>query len=175
MKKIQNILKYTCLLLLMVLPWGDDLFASQIEDPVIIAAGEMIAQDSSLMTIKGKVVDEHDETLPGVTVRIKGTSLGTATDAQGDFKLTVSPGKYVLVFTFVGYKKRELSSDSKLLSKVILEEDMKAIEEVVVTGYQRIDRKLFTGAAAVVRAENLESDGANDVARNVVQGTERHR
>lgn len=120
-------------------------------------------------TVKGRVVDEKGTPLPGVTVRIKGTQMGTATDVEGRFEMPVPEnGKYTLIFSFVGYRVREMDANADL-SKVVLKESADELDEVVVTGYQKIDRKLFTGAASVVMADELESDGANDVSR-MLQG-----
>lgn len=120
-------------------------------------------------TVKGRVVDEKGNPLPGVTIRIKGTQMGTATDVDGRFALPLpEDGKYTLVFSFIGYRNRELDANADL-SRVVLRETAESLDEVVVTGYQKIDRKLFTGAASVVTAEDLESDGANDIAR-MLQG-----
>jgi len=135
---------------------------------VMAENGDRYTADPVSRTLKGLVVDEKGNPLPGVTVRIKGTQMGTATNADGRFSLPLPEGKYTLVFSFVGYRNRELDSHADL-SRVVMHEDAQSLDEVVVTGYQKIDRKLFTGAASVVRSEDLESDGANDVAR-MLQG-----
>lgn len=118
--------------------------------------------------VKGKVVDEQGKPMPGVTVRIKGTQMGTSTNVDGYFELPIPEGKYSLIFSFIGFRNRELDANTDL-SRVVMQETAESLDEVVVTGYQKIDRKLFTGAASVVRAEELESDGANDIAR-MLQG-----
>ncbi len=118
--------------------------------------------------VKGKVVDEQGKPMPGVTVRIKGTQMGTSTNVEGYFELPIPEGKYSLIFSFIGFRNRELDANTDF-SRVVMQETAESLDEVVVTGYQKIDRKLFTGAASVVRAEELESDGANDIAR-MLQG-----
>jgi TonB-linked SusC/RagA family outer membrane protein len=123
----------------------------------------------SARTVSGQVVDEKGESIPGASVVIKGTTTGVATDANGYFKLLLPAGKHVLRFSFIGFTPREIDSHSRQLTRVIMQEEISTIEEVVVTGYQTIDRKLFTGAASVVRADKLESDGANDISR-MLQG-----
>ena len=136
--------------------------------PVMAGNGKMpVAQTSE--TVTGQVFDENGQPMPGVTVRIKGTQVGTATDVDGKFSLPVpDKSKYELIFSFVGYRVLEMDADEDL-SHVVMKEESLSIDEVVVTGYQKIDRKLFTGAASVVKAEELESDGANDIAR-MLQG-----
>ena len=136
--------------------------------PVMAGNGKMpVAQTSE--TVTGQVFDENGQPMPGVTVRIKGTQVGTATDVDGKFSLPVpDKSKYELIFSFVGYRVLEMDADEDL-SHVVMKEESLSIDEVVVTGYQKIDRKLFTGAASVVKADELESDGANDIAR-MLQG-----
>ncbi|MDL2319761.1 SusC/RagA family TonB-linked outer membrane protein [Alistipes sp. OttesenSCG-928-B03] len=121
--------------------------------------------------VRGVVVDQSGVPLVGVAVVVKGTTIGTSTDARGAFTLSIpaAGGAKTLVFSYIGYATREIASDSKALARVQMTEDVNKIEEVVVTGYQTIDRKLFTGAASVVRADQLESDGANDISR-MLQG-----
>ena len=88
-------------------------------------------------TVKGRVVDEKGTPLPGVTVRIKGTQMGTATDVDGRFELPVPEnGKYALIFSFVGYRVREVDANTDL-SKVVLKESADELDEVVVNRYQK--------------------------------------
>lgn len=173
MNMIQNKLRNIYLLLFFLVAWNGHLFAEREISNVMTARNvftrDTVKKDSSVI-IQGQVFDEANTSLPGVTIKIKGTQAGTVSDADGKFKLTLPGGKYTLIFTYVGYKNREISStDTRALRKVVLQEDVQSIDEVVVTGYQTIDRKLFTGAASVVRADQLESDGANDIAR-MLQG-----
>lgn len=120
--------------------------------------------------VRGVVVDSKGETLPSVTVRLKGTDVGTVTDFDGKFllQLPASTGRQVILFTFVGFEQKEMEAKADM-GKVVLTTESRELDEVIVTGYQRIDRKLFTGAASVVRVEDLESDGANDLSR-MLQG-----
>ncbi|MDL2231261.1 SusC/RagA family TonB-linked outer membrane protein [Porphyromonadaceae bacterium OttesenSCG-928-L07] len=120
---------------------------------------------------KGLVVDESGIPLPGVTIRLKGVrGIGTVTGNDGAFTLNMPPasGRQVLVFTYIGFETREVDVKPDM-GKVTLKEEQATLDEVIVTGYQRIDRKLFTGSASVVKADELESDGANDLAR-MLQG-----
>lgn len=102
--------------------------------------------------------------LPGVTVREKGSSRGTATDGEGNFQIRV-PENAVLVFSMIGYKTREVAVDGNTSLEITLEEDVSTLDEVVVTGYQTIDRKLFTGSAASLKAEDVKREGVPDVSR----------
>jgi TonB-linked SusC/RagA family outer membrane protein len=163
---------YSTLFLLLLAGWtgSGNLYASAGEGGAPFPVNEPLqTEQSDKIFVRGVVVDEQGNSLPGVTVRIKGTSTGTATDYNGGYILEVPPGKHTILFTFVGFANQEIASDSKALEKVTMKEATQEIEDVVVTGYQRIDRKLFTGSASVVRADQLEADGANDVSR-MLQG-----
>ncbi|QNF32794.1 SusC/RagA family TonB-linked outer membrane protein [Adhaeribacter swui] len=101
----------------------------------------------------------------GITVVERGTNNGTTTDANGDFRLTVKDNAAVLVFSMVGYKSQEIPVAGKSTFNVTLVEDISTLNEVVVTGYQTIDRKLFTGSAALLKADDSKREGVNDVSR----------
>lgn len=89
----------------------------------------VMAQDNA---ITGKVVEQDGSGIPGVSVLIKGTSKGTTTDGTGSFKITV-PAKAVLVFRYVGFKTQEIAVSSQTNLSVVLAQDTKQLEEVVVT------------------------------------------
>ncbi len=112
----------------------------------------------------GVVLDEKNSPLPGVTVRIKGSTTGTATDIDGVYKFSHSgQGQVVLVFSFVGFKTQEVEvKDAKSLS-IILKEDITEMEEVVVTGYQQIDKRHLTSAVTSVKIEDIEVPGINRI------------
>ena len=142
----------------------------EVENNVIMIRPGNAPQVPEVVTLKGVVKDEAGVPLPGVAVMIKGTTLGTATDIDGNFtfKAPKTPGM-VLSFSFVGMEPQEIVYKGQESFAVTMVEVATQIEEVIVTGYQKIDRRLFTGAADVVKAEDLKSSGANDVAR-MLQG-----
>lgn len=126
--------------------------------------------------VKGRVVDEKGEPLPGATVKVKdepgekGVLRGTVTGPDGNFSLKVPNNKAVLEISFVGYVSQTIPvANAEALEKIVLKEVVENIDEVIVTGYQRIDRKLFTGAAAVIKAEDAMVEGSIDVSR-MLQG-----
>lgn len=114
-----------------------------------------------LRKIKGKVMDQQGGTLPGVTVLIKGTTLGVVTDVDGKFLIDVPKrDSTVLVFSFVGMITQEylLKKDTKDDAKEILirlRDDVKEMQEVVVTGYANIKKESFTGNSVTVKREDL--------------------
>lgn len=108
-------------------------------------------------TISGKVVDEEDgQAVPGATVLIKGTTNGTITDVEGNFKLAVPNEEAVLLISFVGYATREMEVGSQTFVEVNLATDITSLEEVVVIGYGTQRKKVVTGATAQVKGEALE-------------------
>ncbi|GEO03305.1 SusC/RagA family TonB-linked outer membrane protein [Adhaeribacter aerolatus] len=104
------------------------------------------------------------EAMPGINVIEKGTQNGTITDAQGNFQLAVKDNA-VLVFSMVGYQSQEVPVSNRTTINVTLAEGGKSLEEVVVTGYQTIDRKMFTGSAALLKAGDAKREGITDVSR----------
>lgn len=115
--------------------------------------------------VTGTVTSSDDgKPIIGATVFIKGTTLGTSTDAKGNFTLSNIPaGSKILTISFIGMESVEVNIQPNV--KVVLKPDSKSLDEVVVTGYQRISRKLFTGSAARVNADEAKLEGISDVGR----------
>jgi TonB-linked SusC/RagA family outer membrane protein len=116
--------------------------------------------------LKGRVLDEKGVGMPGVTVVAKGTALGTSTDADGNFTLSVPDNVTSLLISFVGYKSQEVAvADGNLT--ISLAPDAAALDEVVVTGYQTQRKADLTGAVAVVKTDEIKDMASNDVTRNL--------
>ena len=109
-------------------------------------------------TISGVVKDLGGETLPGVSVLLKGTTSGVATDINGKFELKVDdrPG-IILVFSFVGMKSQEIKVDGKDNITVTMQPAAENLEEVIVTGYQTISKERATGSFSVVTPKEIEN------------------
>lgn len=112
------------------------------------------AQDE--LTITGTVKDNAGMALPGVTVLVKGTTTGTTTDFDGLYSIS-APADGVLTFSFIGFATQEVPIDGQTTIDVTMEEDVAALEEVVVTGYTTQSKKSITGAVAIVTAEDIEN------------------
>lgn len=104
--------------------------------------------------ITGTVTDSKGP-LPGVSVRLKGTDVGTTTDVNGRYKLNVPDGNGTLVFTFLGYTTKEVAIANRQSVDVVMTEQAKDLNEVVVIGYGTAKKSDLTGAVATVRAEQL--------------------
>lgn len=111
-------------------------------------------------TVRGRVLDSESlEPLPGVNVILKGTQLGTTTDAAGDFNLTVPEEQKtggVLIFSFVGYNSVEAPINNRSQIEVRIKADLKSLEEVVVVGYGTQRRGDITGAVSSVSAKDIQ-------------------
>jgi Ca-activated chloride channel family protein len=103
---------------------------------------------SAARTITGKVFDSQNNPLPGVNVIVKGTSNSTTTDLQGLFSISVTDNNAVLVFSFIGYKPKELKVGSTSQINLILDQEEMKLEEVVVAGYGSHKKSDVTGAVA---------------------------
>lgn len=120
-----------------------------------------MAQEDYLL--KGNVADEKGETMPGVNILIKGTVSGVATDLDGNFTLKVKKGD-LLVFSFTGYKTQEIPVVGQNDLKIVLQEDIESLEEVVVIGYGTLKKSDLTGAITSVDAEKLAGKSTVNVA-----------
>ncbi|MFH4966516.1 TonB-dependent receptor [Gaetbulibacter sp. M235] len=106
-------------------------------------------------TVTGIVTDNNGP-IPGVNVIVKGTSLGTATDFDGNFTLENVDSNAVLVFSMVGYSTQEVSVNGQLKINIVLLEDLQALDEVVLVGYSSRKKSTLTGAVSVVDMGDLE-------------------
>jgi len=107
--------------------------------------------------INGTVRDENGNPLPGVTVTIKGTTLGSLTDGSGRYIINNAPQNAVLVFSFVGMTTQEIAQGGRLLIDVVMKEEAIGLDEVVVIGYGTQKRTNLTGAVSTVSADVIES------------------
>ena len=120
------------------------------------------------INITGKVTDQQGDVLPGVSVAIKGTALGVATDADGKFTLTIPDANTILVFSFIGMKSYELKiTKNKTDYNIILENDNQTLEDVVVTGFGTKSRASFTGSAQTVSRNELLSVGTKNILQSL--------
>ncbi len=105
--------------------------------------------------VTGPVADATGEPIIGANVTVKGTTVGTITDIDGNFTLEVGSTDGTLVVSFIGYKSAEAAIKGKSPINVILQEDTETLDEVVVVGYGTQNRKSLTGAISDVKSESL--------------------
>jgi TonB-linked SusC/RagA family outer membrane protein len=114
------------------------------------------------INVKGVVKDESGNPFPGVTVLVKGTTIGAATGLDGSYTLTAPEGA-VLVFSFVGYMVQEIIVGNQSVIDVTLREDETSLEEVVVVGYGTVNRKDLTGSISSVGRKDIKDLAATRV------------
>lgn len=121
------------------------------------------AQNGSPVTVKGKVVDETNSPLIGATVSVKGTSNGTITDLDGNFELSATSDA-VIVFTYVSYITQEINVNGNGdLGTIVMEEDSKSLEQVVVIGYGTQKKVDLTGSVAIVDADEMKKVSKSNI------------
>lgn len=127
--------------------------------------GKIIITVEGVKTLKiTGLVTDGKMPLPGVTVLVKGVPLGTVTTTNGKYVLSLpAMEKLTLVFSFVGMETQEIMYTGKDTINVVLREDVKQMNEVVVTGYGNISKGNYTGATTTVRAEDILMSGATSV------------
>ena len=120
--------------------------------------------------VEGTVTDAKNQPLPGVTIIVKGLTVGTATNIDGHYELLLpDTANTVLVFSFIGMETKEVKYAGEPTINVTLKESATEMEEVVVTGYQEVDRKSQAGAISVVKAEDLNITGMQSL-ESMLQG-----
>ncbi|MEQ9438697.1 MAG: TonB-dependent receptor [Cyclobacteriaceae bacterium] len=121
-------------------------------------------------TISGRVTDlSTDEPLPGVNILVKGTSSGTVTDLDGNYRLTVGDEVNTLVFSSIGYETVEESINGRAVINVTLSPDIQSLSEVVVVGYGTVEKSDVTGSVVSLRQEDLNK-GLNTSVDQQLQG-----
>lgn len=129
----------------------------------LLCLGVLAPLAAQTRLITGKVLDEADAPLPGVAVQIKGTTKGSISDVNGEFKLQVDEAQGVLTFRLVGYQTMEVPIAGKSVMQVALKEDATTLDEVVVTalGIERDRRSLGYAAQEVKSADLIKAREAN--------------
>ena len=118
--------------------------------------------------VTGSVVSAEDrEPVIGASIVVKGTQTGTTTDIDGKFSLRVPDNAKTLVISYIGMRTQEVSLKGKTNFAIVLESDEQVIEEVVVTGMGKVDKRMFTGASTNLKADAMMQAGANDVSRSL--------
>ncbi|WP_237028589.1 SusC/RagA family TonB-linked outer membrane protein [Pedobacter steynii] len=118
--------------------------------------------------VRGRVLDAKGQPLPGVNVMVKGIAgKGTSTDIEGRFSLNANPGD-LLVFSFIGFKKKEIRVETALVPDIMLEEEPAQLESVVVVGYGAVKKTDLTGSVSSIGAEKItQVKGVSNVAQTL--------
>lgn len=117
------------------------------------------------LKISGKVINADDkQSLPGVTVVVKGTTMGTVTDMDGNYNLVIPSTGKVLVFSFIGMTTQEIAIGNQSLINVSLRQDIVSVDEIVVIGYGTVKKSDLTGSVAVVSTKELTRNPSSSAA-----------
>jgi len=143
----------------------------QIDDNVvIIKRQEVQSGQQEEIHISGKISDKNGKPLPGVTILLKNIFMGVTSDADGKYEIVIPAVKEpVLVYTFLGMKPVEVKYTGKNVIDVIMYEEIKEMDEVVVTGYQQIKKSDMVGSANTIKREEMVFDGTNTI-EQMLQG-----
>ena len=129
---------------------------------LFMSIGLALAQN----TVSGVVISSDDgEPIIGATIKVKGTQIATVTDVEGRFSLNTPTAKPTLEVSYVGMRTETVKGGSNM--KIMLSSDSQTIGEVVVTGMQKMDKRLFTGATTKVDADKAKLDGVADISRSL--------
>lgn len=139
------------------------------EHVVISRSTEKLPQESNILKITGRVTDSKGQALPGVTIRLKNTNFGTATDMEGKYEVSIAENyATVLIFSFIGMKSKEIEINGRTEINVQLEEENAQLQDVVVTGYFNKSKSSFTGAVTQVKREEIQKFGSTNIL-NILQ------
>jgi TonB-linked SusC/RagA family outer membrane protein len=135
-----------------------DLYVIQVREsaPLLPARGSIGVLEREVRTITGQVVDEANEPLVGVTVALKGTATGTATDADGRFSLQVPDEGGTLVFSYTGFASQEITIGTENTVTVRMLESATNLSEIIVTGYQSQQRGDIISSIGVVNTQEMQ-------------------
>jgi hypothetical protein len=133
---------------------------------IVIAPGNAIIKKT---IVKGKITDGKGNPIIGANIQIAGTSRGTVTAADGTYQLE-TPDDATLIFSFIGYLQEKIAVNNRTTIDVVLKEDTKGLNEVVVVGYGSQKKVNLTGSVATVSADKLVSRPVTSI-QNALQGT----
>jgi len=141
----------------------DDLFDGtnikySIFDRKIILAPDFIITNNYLQqrSITGTIKDENNNPLPGVNIQVEGTTIGTISNANGSYTITIPNENVVLVFSFIGYNTQKIPAVNKTTLEVIMMPSTSSLDEVVVIGYGTQKKVNLTGSVTAVNSANIE-------------------
>lgn len=171
-----------------ILPTGKGFSVQAVDQPVTDILNSLLAntnlsyvlRESNLLVIKlkdnlnaisisGKVSDNTNQTLIGVSVKIKGTNKGTTTDVNGNYQIVVDDSKAVLVFNYIGFEQKEVLVGNQNIINVSLVMDQKSLNEVVVVGYGGVRKSDVTGSVSSIKSKELTAYPSSGV-QQAIQG-----
>jgi TonB-linked SusC/RagA family outer membrane protein len=142
---------------------------SQEASLVNLVSHENVQHSRRDIVVKGKITDEKSETLPGVSILIKGSSKGTVSDQDGNFAIEVAQQDAVLVFSFIGYETKEVAVSNQTMLNIKLTASVSSLSEVLVVGYGTQRKGDITGSIGSLSAKNIKDIQVTNF-ENAIQG-----
>lgn len=152
---------------------GEQVILFQTKEAKLVSAPTEVKQTVTNRTVSGTVTDDKGESLPGVSIVVKGTQNGTISNDSGEFNLAIPANDAVLVFSFVGYDTKEVAVGNQQILNVTLQASSQSLSEVVVVGYGAVSKKDVTGSVATLSGEeikNMPVRSASDALQGKVAG-----
>ena len=141
-----------------------------LNNAIVIKLKTNSTDENKSITLKGWVYDRQKEPLPGVTIKLANTNIGTATNNKGWFSIQLPVMKGTLEFSFVGFKDKKINFTEKTDTlRITLEEDIKSLDEAVVVAYGTTNKREMTGAVSVIKADEIKGIPSPSIA-NLLQG-----
>ena len=117
----------------------------------------LFAQDNKSKTVTGKITSQSGDPVSGASVQLKGSSLGTSSNENGEFTIIVEDRKSILVISHIGYKEKEVTVKNQSALDIILEEEKNELSQVVVIGYGVVKKSDLTGSVVSIKADDLKT------------------
>jgi len=118
-------------------------------------------------TITGTVVDNDGGTVPGVNIVVKGTAIGTVTDINGKFSLVIPDNADTLIISYIGYITQNVIIGNRTSINIQIQEDVQALDEYVVIGYQTVKKQDLTGSVSVIATKQAAEISTNSVVESL--------
>ncbi|HSO86256.1 MAG TPA: carboxypeptidase-like regulatory domain-containing protein, partial [Draconibacterium sp.] len=165
-----NVQNETVKLVLDNLLEGKDISYAVYDRQIVLTNRDVVSMMTGQQkSVSGKVTDSKNQSLPGASVVIKGTTQGTVTNADGNYSLSNIPENATLVFSFVGMRSQDVVIGDQTSINVVLEDETIGLDEVVAIGYGTQRKADLTGAVSTVAPENLKQ-GINQSVSHALQG-----
>ena len=148
---------------------GENVSYDVYERQIVIRKTGEVYSSQQRKELSGTVHDSNGDPIPGVSIQVKGTTTGTITDVNGEFKLSVPADAKTISVSFVGMKNQEIEISGITQINVVLEEETIGIEEVVAVGYGKSSRKNLSSAVTSVKSDELNRGAISDVGQ-LLQG-----
>ena len=146
---------------------GTDIAYTVVDRQIVLFSTKTLAEQQQMKKISGKVTDQFGASLPGVSVIVKGTTIGVISDNSGNYSLSNISENATLVFSFVGMKAQEVSVGNKMTINLVMAEEAFGLEEVVAIGYGTRKKETLTGAISNVEGKDLKINPAPNLSSSL--------